>query len=83
MYIFIGPVCFQKKTITGNIYLDMPENYAYLLLGGFKPNVIIQQDGALPHWSLLVRESLNEMFPERWTGLPMGRPPATFMSGVT
>lgn len=73
MYLFIGPVCFQKKTITGNIYFDMTENYAYLMLGGFKPNVILQQDGALPHWNLLVRESLNEMS-MGWAAFKISRP---------
>jgi hypothetical protein len=27
-----------------------------------------QQDGALPHWGLTVRESLNKTFPNRWFG---------------
>jgi hypothetical protein len=30
--------------------------------------VFFQQDGAPPHWNLIVRASLNQRFPNRWIG---------------
>lgn len=64
----IGPFFFHEQTVTGNVYLDMLENYAYPQLEAFQPNVIFQQDGAPPHWTLFVRESLDETFPDSWIG---------------
>lgn len=64
----IGPFFFQEKSINGNIYLDMLENFAYPQLEDLQPNVIFQQDGAPPHWKLFVRESLDHTFPFRWIG---------------
>ena len=34
----------------------------------YQPQVIFQQDGALPYWGLEVRQFLNETFPDRWIG---------------
>ena len=31
-------------------------------------NNMFQQDGAPPHWGLIVRDFLNETFPNRWIG---------------
>ncbi|GFW63652.1 uncharacterized protein TNCV_4329401 [Trichonephila clavipes] len=42
--------------------------YAFTQLQDLQPNVLFQQDGALPHWGLTVRESLNNSFPQRWIG---------------
>ena len=33
-----------------------------------QPQFIFQQNGALPHWGLQVRQFLNDRFPERWIG---------------
>jgi hypothetical protein len=33
-----------------------------------QPNIIFQQDGAPPHWSLQIRYLLNRHFPGRWIG---------------
>jgi hypothetical protein len=34
----------------------------------FQPQVVLQQDGTLPHWGLLVRQFLDATFSNRWTG---------------
>ena len=36
------------------------------------PNAIFQQDGASPHYSLIVREYLDQTFPDRWCGRGSG-----------
>ena len=43
----------------------------------YQPQVILQQDGAPPHWGLKVRQFLNDTFPYRWIGRdgPIPRPP--------
>lgn len=64
----IGPFFFQEDTVTGNIYLDMLENFAVPQIAAMQPTIIFQQDGAPPHWSLEVRKFLNDTFPHRWIG---------------
>jgi hypothetical protein len=38
------------------------------LLEDMQTPVFFQQDGALPHWALNVREFLSEQFPNQWIG---------------
>ena len=64
----IGPFIFVESTITANIYLDMLKHYVVPQLEEFQPRVVFQQDGAPPHWGLIVRDFLNETFPNRWIG---------------
>jgi hypothetical protein len=64
----IGPFFFIEPTVTRNIYLDMLEQFAVPQLLPQQPNVIFQQDGAPPHWSLDVRDFLDRTFPQRWVG---------------
>jgi hypothetical protein len=33
-----------------------------------KPDIMFQQNGALPHFSNTVRDALNYIFPGRWIG---------------
>ena len=56
----IGPFIFAESTITANIYLDMLKHYVVPQLEEFQPRVVFQQDGAPPHWGLIVRDFLNE-----------------------
>jgi hypothetical protein len=67
-YRIIGPFFFIEPTVTGNIFLDMSEQFAVPQLLPQQPNVIFQQDGAPPHWSLNVRDFLDRTFPQRWIG---------------
>ena len=64
----IGPFIFAESTITANIYLDMLKHYVVPQLEEFQPRVVFQLDGAPPHWGLIVRDFLNETFPNRWIG---------------
>ncbi|XP_063240478.1 uncharacterized protein LOC134541176 [Bacillus rossius redtenbacheri] len=64
----IGPFFFAEKTITANVYLDMLTEFAVPQLDGIQHHVILQQDGAPPHWGMAVRAYLNEQFPDRWIG---------------
>ena len=64
----IGPFIFAESTITANIYLDMLKHYVVSQLEEFQPWVMFQQDGAPPHWGLIVRNFFNETFPNRWIG---------------
>ena len=64
----IGPFFFNEASITADVYLDLRTEYVAPQLIDFQPTIIIQKDGAPPHWGLHVREFLNETFPDRWTG---------------
>jgi hypothetical protein len=46
-------------------YLDTLENVVYPQLQELQPAVFFQQGGATPHWSLTVRASFNQHFPNR------------------
>ena len=59
---------FNEKSVTANIYMDMLELYVVPQLSDLQPTVIFQQDGAPPHWGLIVRELLDNTFPNRWIG---------------
>jgi hypothetical protein len=64
----ISPFFFAEKTVTANVYLDMLEQFVISQLREQLPNIMLQQDGAPPHWSLLVRKCLDRHFPGRWIG---------------
>ncbi|KAJ4441977.1 hypothetical protein ANN_11841 [Periplaneta americana] len=66
--LIIGPFFFAEQTVTRNTYLDMLDQFVVPQLMLMQPNVIFQQDGAPPHWSLIVREFLDTQFPGRWIG---------------
>jgi hypothetical protein len=61
--LLVGPVFFADATVPSSNYLDMLEKLQEL-----QPAVFFQQDGATSHWSLTVRASLNQHFPNRWIG---------------
>ena len=61
----VGPFNFAEYTITAEIYLNMGKDYVVSQLKEFQPWVVFQQDGTPPHWGLMVRDFLNETFPNR------------------
>ncbi|KAJ4426761.1 hypothetical protein ANN_26560, partial [Periplaneta americana] len=61
----IGPFFFVENTISGNVYLDMLQNY---VIPQIPQGYVFQQDGAPPHYALHVTDHLNECFPQRWIG---------------
>jgi hypothetical protein len=68
----IGPFFFHEQTVRWDNYLDMLENYAIPQLlqaqAEWGHDRFIQQDGAPLHWTHVVRDILNEVFPGRWLG---------------
>jgi hypothetical protein len=62
---------FSDSTVTGELYLDMLHEVVLPELENSPlydiTDIIWQQDGALLHYSLRVREFLNNNFPE-WIG---------------
>ena len=46
----------------------MLENYVMLQLQDTGDHLLFQQDGTPPHWSLPVREFLDERMPGKWIG---------------
>lgn len=65
----LGPYFFNAQTVTGDSYLDMLQNFVVdnlplrILTSGY-----FQQDGAPPHYSLAVRNYLDDTFGRRWIG---------------
>jgi hypothetical protein len=54
----VGPFMFVENTITGDSYFDMLEHYVFPQIDNTERekgiSVIFQQDGAPPHYSLIV-----------------------------
>jgi hypothetical protein len=63
-----GPFFFVKNTVTGNSYLDMLTIWRLPQLEEDSNDFIFQQDGALPHFHMAVRNHLNAHLPQRWIG---------------
>jgi hypothetical protein len=67
-----GPFIFTESAITGDIYLDLLQLYVFPHIEDVERDtgnrVIFMQDGAPPHFNLLMRGALNEKFPNAWIG---------------
>lgn len=73
----VGPF-FIEGSLTGPKYLDLLSNHVVPTLAELFPNnddpdiphdsLWYQQDGAPAHYDLLVRNYLNQTFPNRWIG---------------
>ena len=61
-----------EKSITRLVYQDTLEQYLYPQVGDLQPQVIFQQDGTPPHWSMDVLNSPTKSYPDCWIG--RGRP---------
>ncbi|XP_070526515.1 uncharacterized protein [Cardiocondyla obscurior] len=76
----IGPYFFPHR-LTGIAYKNFFKNELYALLEDvplqIRRNMIFQHDGAPAHSSAIVREELNERFPDKWIGRggPIAWPP--------
>ena len=64
----IIPFIFVEFTMRADIYLDTLKHYVIPQLEEFQWWVVFQQNGAPPHWSLMICDFLNETFPNRWIG---------------
>jgi hypothetical protein len=74
-----GPFFFHGF-VTGQAYHDMPSKWlvAQLQQAGIKDTVVLQLDGAPPHFALHVHDYLNETFPWWWIGRGSEASPAPF-----
>lgn len=67
----IGPYFFDNN-VNGQNYCDFLQNYLQNCIDDLPLNTIrrlwLQQDGAPAHYSLQVRNHLNNEFPNRWIG---------------
>lgn len=72
----IGPYFFDEGTVNGERYLRMLENYLWPAVSD-RQDIFFQQDGAQPHYALIVRAFLDDKFPDRWVGRrgPVDWPP--------
>jgi hypothetical protein len=64
----IGPFFFAESTVTKETYLDMLQQFVVPQVEDLQPTVIVQQDGAPPHWGRIVRDYLDAIFPNRCLG---------------
>lgn len=66
----IGPY-FLPHLLTGEVYLEFLQNILPILLDNADVNVggmYFQHDGASPHFRVIVRDFLNDNFPNNWIG---------------
>jgi hypothetical protein len=67
--IIVGHFFFAENMLTGGTYLDMLEAFCFpQLVETENPDIMFQLDGAPPHFSNTVQDTLNEKFPEKWIG---------------
>ena len=66
----VGAYFFEDDTVNGNNYLSMLENiFIWEVRKLLKVrSIIFQQDGAPAHFSIDVRQYLDNHFPNRWIG---------------
>ena len=66
----IGPFFFEDDTINGENYLSMLQNFFLPEIRKLHKvrSIILQQDGAPPHFAIDVRKYLDHQFPRRWIG---------------
>ena len=65
--IFVGPLFFTEETVKQNSYMAMLEGFILPDLR-YIPNLIFQQDGALPQWVLRMQALLDTEFLDQWIG---------------
>jgi transposase len=75
----IGPFFFDDGKITSARYLQMLQEEMWPSIENHPalPRLVFQQDGAPPHYGVIVRQFLDERFPQRWIGRqgPFSWPP--------
>jgi hypothetical protein len=64
----IGPYFYENENVTGETYKKMLRYYFFPKLRDYSSDVIFQQDGAAPHFAVIVRQYLNYKLPGRWMG---------------
>lgn len=64
----IGPYFFENENVTGQSYKRMLRYYVFPRLRNYPEDMIFQQDGAPPHYAVIVRQYLDQKLPNRWIG---------------
>lgn len=66
----IGPFFFEENTVDGECYLSMLQDFFIPEVRKLHKvrSIILQQDGAPPHFARDVRQYLDHQFPQRWIG---------------
>ena len=60
-----GPYFFDEN-VTGKSYLEMLETFLWAQIKQWR--LYFQQDGAAPHYALIVRDWLDKKLKGRWIG---------------
>ena len=65
----MDPTCLLSQ-LTGITYLDLLQQFLepQLIQDGILDSVVYQQDGAPPHFALMVWNYLTDTFPGEWIG---------------
>ena len=63
-----GPFFCEERTVNSEAYLMRQNWLTELLIEGERINFIFLQNGAPPHWSLIVRQYLTAILNDRWIG---------------
>jgi hypothetical protein len=65
-----GPFIFVEETVRATSYLDMLHEFVLpqLTQDGVLDTIIVQHDGAPPHWALIVLEFLDDTCNSHWYG---------------
>ena len=64
----IGLYFFENENVTGSTYKRTLRYFLFLKLRGYPEDMIFQQDGASPHYSLEFRQYLDRKLLRRWMG---------------
>ncbi len=64
----IGPYLFKNENVTSRTYKRMLLYFLLPKLEGYPENLIFQQDFALPHYYIEVRDYLNRKLLNQWMG---------------
>jgi hypothetical protein len=75
----VGPF-FTRANVTGASYLALLQNQFMLVVQHWPSfnSLLFMQDGAPPHWALIVRDWLDQHFTGRWMGRGSPAKPAPF-----
>ncbi len=64
----IRPYFFENENVTGRTYKRMLRYFLLPMLEGYSEDLIFQQYGTLPHYSIEVRDYLNRKQANQWMG---------------
>lgn len=78
-----GPLFFHEKTVNNTHCLVLLELFAVSQMTNLQANILFQQDGVPPHWSLTVRQALKKTSPNAWIGRDGRTPGPSLFPDIT